>query len=220
MTEMPPDATVYIVDDHDGIRESMSKLVATVGLRSATFASGQAFLDEVDRDCVGCMVTDVRMPMMSGLELLERLRQTGHDLPVVVVTGYADVPMAVSAMKLGAVEFLEKPARPQVLLDHIQRAISAHVAISRRRNEIRDIERRQSRLTPRESEVVDLVVDGMTSREIANRLGVSPKTVHVHRSEAMSKLEAGSVADLVRLIVTAREARRHRDSKAHGDFSL
>ncbi|MCA9296746.1 MAG: response regulator transcription factor, partial [Phycisphaerales bacterium] len=152
--------TVYIVDDNEDIRNTMSQLVSTVGLHARTFKSGTEFLENVSPECVGCMVSDVRMPMMSGLELLERLGEGDYDLPVVMVTGYADVPMAVSAMKLGAIEFLEKPVRPQVLLDHIQGAISKHIEMRRRRNAVRAIQERLAKLTPRESEVVDLVVDG------------------------------------------------------------
>jgi RNA polymerase sigma factor (sigma-70 family) len=214
LTKSPADTaskirpTVYIVDDDVDIRTKLSQLLSTVGLHTRSFTSGREFLENVSPDCVGCMVCDVRMPMMSGLELLERLGAEDYDLPVVIVTAHADVPMAVSAMKLGAIEFLEKPVRPQVLLDHIQGAMSRHIETRERRNAVRAIEERLAKLTPRESEVVDLVVEGLTSKEIATRLQLSPKTVHVHRAEAMAKLNAGSVADLVRMVVYAREAGR------------
>lgn len=196
--------TVFIVDDDAGIRQALRTLAKSVNLPVRTFDSGPAFLQDVTPSCVGCLVADVRMPLMSGLELLERMREIGYDIPAVMVTGYADVPMAVNAMKLGAVEFFEKPVRPQKLLDLVQSAIVWHAEARRERDAYDAIMACIEKLTPREREVVDLVVDGHTSRAIADQLGLSPKTVHVHRAEAMTKMKAGSVADLVRRMVSAK----------------
>jgi RNA polymerase sigma factor (sigma-70 family) len=198
------DPTVFVVDDDAGVRNSMRRLISSVGLHVETFRSAHEFLRAYDPQAPGCAVMDVRMPEMSGLEVQERLAEADYSIPIIFVTGHADVPMAVRSIKAGAVDFIEKPYRPQSLLDGIQHALTLDEHRRREWQESTEIRSRLSRLTPREREVLDLVVDGRTSKEIAQRLGLSPKTVHVHRSEVMLKMKAGSVAELARLVVTAR----------------
>ncbi|MBT8486767.1 MAG: response regulator transcription factor [Phycisphaerales bacterium] len=198
------ETTVYVVDDDAAIRHSMRRLVESIGLAVEAFASAREFLARFDPAVPGCVVLDVRMPEMSGLELQEELLARGHRVPIIVVTGYADVPMAVRSMRAGAMDFIEKPFTPQTLLERIQRAVAKDAEARRTRAEQIDVERRIQRLTPRELQVMDRVVAGRTSKNIAADLGLSPKTIHVHRAEMMAKMQAGSVAELTRMVVTAR----------------
>jgi two-component system response regulator FixJ len=199
-------STVFVVDDDTSVRRSVESLVDSVGLASRSFDSAQSFLSETQPDQGGCLVLDVRMPGMSGLDLLDRLRQDGYTLPVIMMTGWADVPMAVRALKAGAVEFLQKPVNEQVLIDHVQSALDLdkgrRVAASGR-DEIRT---RIRTLTPREREVMDLVVDGKANKEVAGELGLSEKTIEVHRARLMRKMGAGNAADLVRMVMEVRLA--------------
>ena len=196
---MKLEPAVFVVDDDPAVRTSMAFLVKTVGLQVETFASAADFLDELDPDRPGCIVLDIRMPGMSGLDLQDELGLREIDLPIIIVTGYGDVSMAVRAMKTGAVEFLEKPVAEQVLLDQIQRAVAHSLERHRLRLARRKIAERRNTLTPREDEVMRLVVAGLSNREIANRLAVSPKTVESHRAKIMHKMEAESLAHLVRM---------------------
>lgn len=198
------DRMVYVVDDDHSVRRSMRRLIESVGLRVAPCPTAQAFLDRFDPDVPGCAVFDVRMPGMSGLELQEHLGREGHPLPVIIVTGHGDVPMAVRAIRAGAVDFMEKPYRPQDLLDRVQQALARDEAIRRDRAARTALTRRLQCLTRREREVVELVVDGMSSKQIAEHFGLSPKTIHVYRAGAMAKIKAGSVAELARLVLAAR----------------
>ena len=192
-------ATVFVVDDDPALRRSMRWLIESVGLRVQTFASAKMFLEMYDASVPGCVVLDVRMPGMSGLELQEQLRERQIDIPVIIVTGYGDVPMAVRAMKGGAVDFIEKPASDQVLLDHIHQAISRDAQNFRARIAAREIKKRSQTLTNRERQVMEMVVAGLSSKEIAAQLAISFKTVEAHRANIMKKMEATSVAHLIRM---------------------
>jgi two-component system response regulator FixJ len=191
--------TVFIVDDDLAVARSLRWLIESVRLKVETFASAQAFLDGYDAAKPGCLVLDVRMPGMSGIELQERLTAQRIRVPIIFITGHGDVQMAVRAVQAGAFDFIEKPFNDQDLLDRMQRAISFD---SERRG--RDSLRAQlsalvASLTPREREVMDLVVAGMSNKAVANTLGLSAKTVEVHRAKVMEKMNARSVSDLVRM---------------------
>jgi two-component system, LuxR family, response regulator FixJ len=210
----PPPA-VFVVDDDPDVLRSMRYLIESVGLRVETYASAQEFFAGWRPDEPGCLVLDVRMPGLSGLDLQEELRARGAEIPVIVITGYGDVPMAVRAMKSGATEFLQKPVSDQVLLDHIQSAAARDLARYQRQAERRAIAARLSRLTPREREVMDLLVEGLSAREIALRLKVSPKTVESHRAKVMSKMEVSNVLRLARLIMELESGSEPPGSPPH-----
>lgn len=196
--------TVYIVDDDQATRKSLRWLVETLGVPVQTFHCAVSFLDAYDPSQPGCLVLDVMMPGMSGLDLQRELRSRGIDIPVIVLTGYGDVPTAVRALKNGAVEFLEKPFNDDVLLDQIRKALALDSRRRRQRVARDEVYERMSRLTPRENEILMLVVEGLSSKEIAAKLEVSFKTVEAHRAKVMRKMEAESVAQLVRLVVSSR----------------
>jgi FixJ family two-component response regulator len=192
-------ATVYVVDDDDGMRRALSLLLNTVGYKAAAFASPKEFLDAFKPDTAGCLVLDIRMPGMSGLELQQHLNRMGSMLPVIFITGHGDVPMAVQAMKEGAFEFVQKPFRDQDLLDRINHALEqdkeSRSSLARRADVLQRIES----LTPREKQVMALVVDGAANKVIAIDLGLSERTVEIHRAKVMEKMGARSVAHLVKL---------------------
>ncbi len=191
-------ATVFIVDDDPAVRKSLRWLIESIGLRAQTFASGSEFLEEYDPQLPGCLVLDVRMPGMSGLDLQERLCERGRCMPIIVMTAFGDVPMAVRAMKFGAVHFFEKPVKDQELLDHIQSAITEDIKQREREKQGQIVRDRYQRLTKREREVLGLVVDGFSSKEIGGKLGVSFKTVEAHRAKITKKMETDSVPHLIR----------------------
>lgn len=197
-------AAVFIVDDDPAMRDSMSFLVGSVGMVVETFPSAQAFLDAYDPERPGCLVLDVRMPGMSGLELQEFLSERGIRAPVVMVTGYGDVPMAVRALKGGAVDFLEKPFTDQEFLETINEAIARDFRQREKDAELAKVKERIARLTPREREVMDLVLDGKPNKTIATELGLSPKTVEVHRSRVMAKMQCSSLAALLQSVLSYR----------------
>ncbi len=199
---MNSDATVFIVDDDAEVRDALKLLMASVGLPAETFGSGQEYLEQFDPERPGCLLLDIRMPGMSGLELQEKLAQRTIHPPIVIITGHGDVPMAVRAVKAGAVDFIEKPFHDQTLLDSVHRAIEQDA--SRRGEALRlaDIQSRIERLTPREKEVLDLVVKGMRNKVIAAELGVSMSTIEAHRAKVMEKMEAASLSDIMRMMLS------------------
>lgn len=199
--------TVFVVDDEPEIRNSLRWLIESVGLSVETFESGHDFLERIDLDRPGCLVLDVRMPGMGGLELQSRLVQAGSVLPMIIITAYADVPMAVRALSNGALHFVEKPFSDQVLLDRVQEALTLNSERRTERQHRVRVESKLARLTPREKSVLELVVSGLPNKEIARTLGLSEKTIEVHRAHVMQKMDAGSVAELVRMtfgLVTPR----------------
>jgi FixJ family two-component response regulator len=198
------DGTVFVVDDDQAVRQSLDLLIKSVGLPVCTFASAQEFLDRFDPAQPGCLVLDVRMPGMSGLELQRQLKERGIDIPVIIVTGHGDVPIAVRAMKDGALEFLEKPFSKQMLLEHIRDALQRDAVQRRARAKQVDISERLAALTEREREVMELVIAGKPSKLVAMELGISKKTVDVHRARVMQKLGVRSLPELVELALAAR----------------
>lgn len=196
---MSSEPTVFIVDDDEAVGQSLRWLLESVGLRVEVFQSASAFISGYDPSRVGCLVLDVRMPGMSGLELQERLKEKQIGIPVIFITGHGDVPMAVRAMKAGAVDFIEKPFKDQELLDQIHRAIAQDLENRRSAAQRAALLERFHALTPREQEVMRLVAEGNPNKVIAYRLGLSSKTVEAHRARVMEKMQAKSLSDLVRM---------------------
>jgi FixJ family two-component response regulator len=194
-----PEPTVFVVDDDHAIRDGLESLIRSVGLRVSTFASAAEFLAAARPDVPCCMVLDVRMPGQSGLELLREMRTAGTFIPTIFVTGHGDIPMTVRAMKDGAMEFLTKPVRGQELLDAIQKGIARDRELRKKRAELGQLRARFDSLTPRETEVLNLVVEGLLNKQIADRLGTSELTIKTHRAHVMEKMQAESLAHLVRM---------------------
>ncbi|MGD0990571.1 MAG: response regulator transcription factor [Candidatus Sulfotelmatobacter sp.] len=193
------DPVVFVIDDDRMIREGLQSLIRSVGLRVETFASAQGFLAAKRPDAPACLVLDVRMPGLSGLDLQVKLGEAGAQIPIIFITGHGDIPMSVRAMKEGAHEFLTKPVRGQDLLDAIQKAIASDRELRKGRLELTEVRTRFDSLTPREKEVLDLVVAGLLNKQIADRLGMSELTVKTHRAHVMEKTQAESLAHLVRM---------------------
>jgi len=190
---------VYIVDDDDGMRRALGVLMTTVGYQPAAFAGPREFLAKHDPSQPSCLVLDVRMPEMSGLELQQHLNRSGSMLPVILVSGHGDIPMAVQAMKDGAFDFLQKPFRDQELLDRINGALKLDAENRASTDRLADLKQRSDSLTPREREVMASVVDGKANKVIAIDLGLSERTVEIHRANVMEKMGARSVAHLVKM---------------------
>lgn len=200
---MPDEPAVFVVDDDDAVRESLEFSLKLAGHRVESFASAVAFLETDASSRRGCLITDIRMPEMDGIELQEKLKNRGSSLSVIVITGHGDVPLAVRAMKAGAGDFLEKPFARDALLTAVQRALEKNSSIALGNAEGENIRNRISRLTPREREVFDRVVAGKQSKVIAHELGSSPRTVEIQRARMMKKLEATNLQDLVRMAIAA-----------------
>ena len=205
---MSEQSTVFIVDDDEAVRDSLSWLMQSVGLNTETFPSADSFLQGFGEDRPGCLLLDIRMPGMSGLELQNVLQERGFRLPLVVISGHADVPMAVRALKAGAFDFVEKPFNDQLLLDTVQRAIEQDREQRESHAQIDAWRARLDTLTPREREVLELVVVGASNKQISSELGVSLKTVEAHRARVMDKLEADSLSQLVRMTLTVTNAEK------------
>ena len=191
--------TVFIVDDDPAIRFAMQALMESVNLRHEIFGSGDEFLQHVSDHQPGCLVLDIRMPGLGGLELQQELIDRGNELPIIFITGHGDVPMAVEAMQKGAIDFIQKPFRDQDLLDRIREALKTDKERREQQEQHHQVADRVGRLTNREREVFDLVVTGKPNKVIAYELGVSQRTVEIHRARVMEKMQARSLADLVRM---------------------
>ncbi len=200
MTSATGASTVFVVDDDSSVRSSLKFLIGTVGLRVECFESTDDFLQKGLPDTTSCLVLDVRLHGSSGLDFQRELAGRNIRIPIIFITGYGDIPMSVSAMKGGAVEFLTKPFRDQELLDAVRIALERDRARREQEKELNDIQKRFGSLSPREQEVMTMVVSGMLNKQVADALGTAENTVKVHRSRAMEKMQAQSLADLVRMI--------------------
>lgn len=201
MTNTTPEPTVFIVDDDREVREAIELLMRSIGLAAESFASAQEYLDQFDPTRPGCLVLDVRMKGMSGLDLQQRLAQEAIHPPVILVTGHGDVPMAVRAVKAGAVDFIEKPFNDQILLDAVHRAFDQDAQHRGEASRLADIQERLTRLTPREREILEQVVAGKRNKVIAADLAISQSTVEAHRAKVMEKMGARSLSDLMRMML-------------------
>jgi RNA polymerase sigma factor (sigma-70 family) len=195
----PNQPTVFVVDDDPAIRFAMQALLESVNLEHEIFSSGDEFLEQADEQRAGCLVLDIRMPGLGGLELQQELIERGNTVPIIFITGHGDVPMAVEAMQKGAVDFIQKPFRDQDLLDRVSEAIKTDEERREAQQRHAEVTERIDRLTKREKEVFDLVVTGKPNKIIAYDLGVSQRTVEIHRARVMEKMQARSLADLVKM---------------------
>jgi FixJ family two-component response regulator len=198
MTPTERQPTVFIVDNDPSVRDSLQFLLESVGLEVRSFSSARDFLDGADPEAPGCLLLDVRMPGMSGLDLQNALANAEINLPIIFITGHGTVPMSVRAMKAGAVDFLQKPFDEQDLLNAVHQAVEQDRKERLKRDELREIQKRINALTPREYEVFTFLVSGMLNKQVAYRLGTTERTIKAHRSRIMEKMEAASLTDLVR----------------------
>ncbi|HEY2229006.1 MAG TPA: response regulator FixJ [Xanthobacteraceae bacterium] len=201
---MSPDGvTVHVIDDDEGIRHSLAFLMRANAIRVETYESGTVFLGLAPQLKTGCIITDVRMPEISGMDLLRRLKELKVSLPVIVITGHGDVPLAVEAMKFGAVDFLEKPFDDEILLNAVRSALNRQDSDSKRQAERAAIDERLAALSNREREVLEGLVAGHANKQIAFDLGISPRTVEIYRANLMTKMQAASLSELVRMALIA-----------------
>src|SRR3954447_16214069 len=202
---MPSDsAMVHVIDDDEAVRESLAFLLGTAGIDVQTYDSATAFLDVAAKIKAGCVITDVRMPELSGIDLLRRLQELRLSIPVIVITGHGDVPLAVEAMKIGALDFLEKPFDDEVLLASVRSALNQLNQNQKRQAERNEIERRLAALSNRERDMLEGLVSGHANKQIAYDLGISPRTIEIYRANLMTKMQAASLSDLVRMALIAR----------------
>ena len=204
-SQVQPQPTVFVVDDDEAMRSSLQWLIESVGLMVECYSSAETFLEAYYPGRSGCLLLDVRMPGMGGLELQEYLRRHEIHIPVIIITGHGDVPMSVRAMKEGAIDFIEKPFNDELLLDAIRSALSVDERQRWEQAQRAELASRLSLLTPREHEVMGMVTEGKSNKEIATALGVSAKTVEAHRAKVMDKMQAGSLAELVRMSILASQ---------------
>ena len=201
---MASEPMVHVVDDDPAMRDSLEFLFETAGLKARAYESGPALLAEAAALAPGCVVTDVRMPEMNGLELVRRLGEAGVTLPVIVMTGHADVPLAVEAMKAGVVDFIEKPFDDEIFLNAVRKALDAGAAVGEQQAQEAEIRERLASLSAREHQVLEGLVAGRANKVIAYDLGISPRTVEVYRANVMTKMQARSLSELVRMSILAQ----------------
>jgi len=192
-------AIVHVIDDDEALRESLAFLLRTADIETKSYASAAAFLDALPLQGLTCIITDVRMPGLSGIDLLRRVKELGIEVPVIVITGHGDVPLAVEAMRFGAVDFLEKPFDDEILLQSVRAALRQQAGAAKRQSERAEIEGRLAALSPRERDVLGGLVAGRANKQIAFELGISPRTVEIYRANLMDKTQAGSLSGLVRM---------------------
>ncbi len=203
MSTMQPEPIIYVIDDDEAVRESLEFLLKTAGLAVRSFDSAQSFLDVLPEIRSGCIITDVRMPEITGIDLLRRVKEMGLDIPVIVITGHGDITLAVEAMKIGAVDFLEKPFDDDTLLDAVRASLTRTVSTAQRNAELSEIHDRLAALSNRERQVLEGLVAGKANKVIAFDLGISPRTVEIYRANLMTKMQANSLSDLVRMAMVA-----------------
>ena len=200
---MPFESTVHVIDDDEALRNSLTFLLRTARLDVLSYPSATAFLEALPEANLSCIITDVRMPGMSGIDLLRRLRERKISVPVIVITGHGDIPLAVEAMRIGAIDFLEKPFDDEVLIASVKAALRQKEGEAKRHGERAEIEGRLAALSNRERDVLGGLVAGRANKQIAFDLGISPRTVEIYRANLMSKMQAGSLSDLVRMALIA-----------------
>ena len=200
---MQPEPAIYVIDDDEAVRQSLEFLLKTGGMTVRSFDSAKAFLDVLPEIRSGCIITDVRMPDITGIDLLRRVKELGLDLPVIVITGHGDISLAVEAMKIGAIDFLEKPFDDDTLLDAVRGSLSRNADTAQRNAELTEIHDRLAGLSNRERQVLEGLVAGKANKMIAFDLGISPRTVEIYRANLMTKMAANSLSDLVRMAMTA-----------------
>ena len=200
---MPPEPIIYIIDDDDAVRQSLQFMLKAAGITARTFESAKAFMEILPQVTSGCIVTDVRMPEVTGIDLLRHVMKTKPDLPVIVITGHGDISLAVEAMKIGATDFLEKPFDGEQLLSAVRSALSREADTGKRKAELVEIQDKLAALSNRERQVLEGLVAGGANKNIAFDLGISPRTVEIYRANLMTKMAANSLSDLVRMAMMA-----------------
>src|SRR5215471_6687422 len=203
MSTMQPEPIIYVVDDDDAVRQSLEFLLKTVGLKVRSFDSGKSFLNALPQIQAGCVITDVRMPEITGIDLLKKVKAANPDLPVIVITGHGDIALAVEAMKIGALDFLEKPFDDDLLLAAVRSALSRDADAGKRKAELAEVNDKLAALSNRERQVLEGLVNGSANKTIAFDLGISPRTVEIYRANLMTKMAANSLSDLVRMAMMA-----------------
>lgn len=200
---MQPEPIVYVIDDDDAVRHSLEFLLKTAGIEVRGFESAKTFLEMLPRIKTGCIITDVRMPEITGIDLLRRVKESSLDIPVIVITGHGEISLAVEAMKIGAVDFLEKPFDDDLLLASVRSALNKEADAAKHKAEVADIDDKLAALSNRERQVLEGLVVGKANKVIAFDLGISPRTVEIYRANLMTKMAANSLSDLVRMAITA-----------------